>query len=162
MFFQIIGVFLLALVEIWLAIPIGLIWGLDPWLVILLVIGGTLVGVGIIILLAERVRSGSNRWLDKNRTGDATLSLSALFAQIISALQERLHSGRLYKVWLKYGIIGLGILSPVLTSAPIAAFLGVMLSADRLKLFIWISVGVAVWTTGLTLAMHFGLILLGI
>ncbi|AII57759.1 hypothetical protein ASJ33_03220 [Dehalococcoides mccartyi] len=162
MFFQMIGVFLLALVEIWLAIPAGLIWGLHPALVILLVCGGTLSGVGIIIILSERIRAGSNRWLDKNRTGDASASLSALFAQIIAALQERLHSGRLYKIWLKYGIIGLGLLSPVLTSAPLAAFLGVMLNADKLKLFIWISAGVAVWTTGLTLAMYFGLILLGI
>ncbi|MBF4482780.1 small multi-drug export protein [Dehalococcoides mccartyi] len=162
MFFQVIGVFLLALLEIWLAIPAGLIWGLNPALVILLVCGGTLSGVGVILLLSGKIRAGSNRWLDKNRTGDAALSLSALFAQIIISLQERLRSGRLYKVWLKYGIIGLGLLSPVLTSAPIAAFLGVMLNAGRLKLFVWIAIGVAVWAAGLTLAMHFGLILLGI
>jgi len=44
--------------------------------------------------------------------------------------------GRIYDIRNKYGIIGLGLLSPLLFGAPLGAALGIGLGAPRDSLFI--------------------------
>jgi hypothetical protein len=52
----------------------------------------------------------------------------------------------LRKIWNNYGIIGLGLLSPLLFGAPIGAAIGVALGAPRNRLLLWMSVGIIIWT----------------
>ena len=55
------------------------------------------------------------------------------------------------KIWNKYGVIGLGLLSPLLTGAPLGVALGLMLNAEKKKLMIFVILGIFIWSTVLTL-----------
>ncbi|MGZ7109232.1 MAG: small multi-drug export protein, partial [Methanobacterium sp.] len=68
-----------------------------------------------------------------------------------------LKKGTFHKIWNKYGIIGLGLLSPLLFGAPLGAALGIVLGAERKALFMWMSIGIVLWSIFLTLAGYFGL-----
>lgn len=66
------------------------------------------------------------------------------------------------KIWEKYGIIGLGLLSPLLFGTPIGSTIGVALGAPKKDLLFWMSLGVFIWTIILTLAFIEGINLLEI
>lgn len=65
--------------------------------------------------------------------------------------------GKIYDIWKKYGIIGLGLLSPLLLGAPLGAALGIGLGASKDKLLLWMSIGIIIWSVLLTAAGFYGL-----
>jgi hypothetical protein len=60
------------------------------------------------------------------------------------------------RLWDRYGVIGWGLLAPLLLGAPLAAAIGVALGAARGRLVLWLGAGVVVWTTALTVAAVLG------
>ncbi len=60
------------------------------------------------------------------------------------------------RIWDKYGIIGLGFLSPLITGAPLGAAIGISFGAKPRKLFVWMTVGIAFWSIVLTTAAALG------
>ena len=64
--------------------------------------------------------------------------------------------GRLRRVWDRYGVIGWGLLAPLLLGAALAAAIGVALGAARGRLVLWLGVGAVMWTTVLTFAVVLG------
>lgn len=68
----------------------------------------------------------------------------------------------LRKIWEKYGIIGLGLLSPLLFGAPLGAAIGVGIGAPKNKLLIWMTIGIIIWTIILVIAVNQGIKLLNI
>jgi len=52
--------------------------------------------------------------------------------------------GYLSRVWNKYGVIGLGLLSPLLLGAPLGAALGSILGAQRWRLLFWMSLAIII------------------
>ncbi len=54
-------------------------------------------------------------------------------------------------------MIGLGLLAPLLIGAPIGAALGLALGVPASRVLFWISLGIVVWSTVLTLAGALGL-----
>ena len=66
--------------------------------------------------------------------------------------------GRIYDIWDKYGIVGLGLLSPLLFGAPLGAALGIVFGAPRYRLLIWMSIGIFIWSVILTASGFFGLL----
>jgi hypothetical protein len=70
---------------------------------------------------------------------------------------KNLKDGNFYKIWNKYGIIGLGLISPLLFGAPLGAALGIALGAEKKALFIWMSIGIIIWSIILTYAGYIGL-----
>jgi hypothetical protein len=65
--------------------------------------------------------------------------------------------GLIDRVWQRYGVIGLGLLAPLLTGAPLGIALGLTLGASSGRLLFWTSVGIVLWSTALTLAAALGL-----
>ena len=118
----------LGILELWAAIPAGTALGLPPLLNGIASALGAVIGALLIIVAGDRLRS----WLLKKR--------------------EKTHSreSRIYKIWDKYGVIGLGLLSPLLTGAPLGAAIGISLGAPPKRLFFWMSIGIVVWTIILT------------
>ena len=90
------AVFGLAILEIWAAVPTGIALGVPPLAVWLLTVTGSLVGVAVVALGGASLRA----WLGRRR-GNLTVS----------------RSGRLYRVWLRYGVPGWGLLSPLVSSS---------------------------------------------
>nr|WP_282730376.1 small multi-drug export protein [Methanobacterium alcaliphilum] len=63
----------------------------------------------------------------------------------------------IHKIWEKYGLIGLGLLSPLLFGAPIGAAIGAALGSSRPRLMFWMVVGIIIWSAGLTIAAMEGI-----
>ena len=128
-----VSVFAWAWLSFWSAIPAGLALGLHPITVIFITSTSYISGIILILLPARSVREWVLRRFDKN-------------------LDTSTHDDRLYmKLWERYGVIGFGLIAPMTVGAQLGAMLGVALNISRNQLIVWMSIGVIVWSVGLTL-----------
>jgi membrane protein YqaA with SNARE-associated domain len=134
---NVILVFITSIVELWIGIPLGLFLDLNPLIVAITAAAGSILSAFIVIVLGDNLR----KWFIKWRYGEKSIQ-----------------NGRIYDIWNKYGIIGLGLLSPLLFGSPLGAALGIGLGAQKDRLFIWMSLGIIIWSGFLTVAGYFGLI----
>ena len=63
---------------------------------------------------------------------------------------------RLKRVWSRYGLAGVALLSPLITGAPLGTALALALGAPVRRLIPLMIVSVVVWGVGLTVATTFG------
>jgi len=126
--FKILFVTGLGAVELWAAIPAGLAINLHPLITGIASAVGSIIGALLVILIGARFRN----WL---------------LAKKAKAKKEK---GVIYKIWDKYGVIGLGLLSPLITGALFGAAIGVSLGASPKRLLIWMCLGIVIWTIILT------------
>ena len=134
---KLLTVLVLSAFELWAAIPAGFALQLHPVLVGVTAAIGAMLGAMVVILLGERART----WLVKRHGGKG----------------EKGRQGLIYRVMHRYGVIGLGLLAPLLTGAPLGAALGLTFGLPAGRLLFWICVGIILWTAGLTLAGALGL-----
>jgi uncharacterized membrane protein len=139
LFSQSLIVFGLAIVELWLAIPAGFVLDLHPVAIAIASITGAALAAFIVALAGERLRA----WLVRQCYGRFLLDWQ---------------QGRANRIWTKYGVVGLGLLAPLLTGAPVGALLGVTFGIPRRRLVLWMTIGIVLWGAGLTLAGVLGLI----
>lgn len=132
---QVLAVAAIAFVELWAAVPAGIAMGLPAPLVAAATFCGALLGITVVVVAGDRMRS----WLLR-RLGHGSAR----------------EGGRLRKVWDRYGVIGWGLLAPLLLGAPLAAAVGVALGAARRRLVFWLGAGAAVWTVAFTVAVSLG------
>lgn len=131
-FVKIVSVFFLGTFELWAAVPAGLAMNLQPVIVAAATTAGGIGGAVAVILLGERIRDWFNR---RYVTGKA---------------EEK--PGIVRRIWDRYGVVGLGLLAPLLTGVPIGVGIGIAFGAPAGKLLWWSSVGTVLWTIGLTVA----------
>ena len=129
--------FLLGILELWVAIPAGFLLQLNPFFTALASSLGAITSVIVILFIGEKIRDKLSEKYYNKEPGRRTRLLQS--------------------VWEKYGVIGLGLLSPLLFGAPLGAAIGVALGSDRSKLILWMSIGIIIWSVGLTLAAIQGL-----
>ena len=63
----------------------------------------------------------------------------------------------IYRIWNKYGIIGLGFLGTLSVGAPISIAIGTGLNANLKKLLTWCCIGVVARCMLFTMVGHYGL-----
>jgi hypothetical protein len=135
---KLVGIFGLAFFYFWPAIPTGLALGLSP----IAVIGATALsyacGVAVVALFGARVRDLILTRLKRNQTVNT--------------------EGRLYRVWERYGLLGLGLAAPMTIGAQLGAALGLTLNAKPRPLFFAMSFGALVWSIALTVITMMGII----
>lgn len=96
---------------------------------------GALLGIAVVVVAGDSLRT----WLvDRFGHGGAH------------------EGGRLRQLWERYGVIGWGLIAPLLLGGPLAAAIGVALGAARGRLVFWLGLGAAVWTTVLVVAVALG------
>ncbi|MED1722300.1 small multi-drug export protein [Brevibacillus parabrevis] len=127
---------LTSMLELWGAIPVGFLLQLPPFLTGLFSAIGAIASAGIVIFLGGSLRS----WLMKR------------------VEKKGKNQGRMGRIWEKYGVIGLGLASPLLTGAPLGAAIGISLGAPVGKLMWWMSIGIVLWSIILTVAVAYGLL----
>jgi len=127
-------VFILGAGELWVAIPAGIAIKLHPWMVALTSASGAALGSLTVIFLGARLRA----WLLKEKEPQDN------------------PNGFIFKIWQRYGIIGLGLLAPLVTGAPLGAALGISMGAEPRKLLGWMVIGILLWTVILTLSAWLG------
>lgn len=127
----------LAFFSFWGSIPAGFALGLSPLAVFLAAVLGYTSGVGVVTLAGGRVRS----WILQRMGRRATLDPNS----------------RVYRIWERYGMIGLGLLAPLTTGAQIGAAIGLAMQAPPRRLFVAMTIGGLVWGVILVAAVMLGL-----
>ncbi len=135
-------VFGAGILELWAAIPLGLAINLNPVLIGIASAVGAILAAFLVTTVGDSIREKVIKW----RYGE----------------NKDLKDSRYYKIWNKYGIVGLGLISPLLFGAPVGAALGVALGSGKKPLLIWMSIGIVIWSVGLTAAGYLGLMSFGI
>ena len=135
-------VFGAGILELWAAIPIGLAINLNPVIIGIASALGAIAAAFLVTTVGDSIREKVIKW----RYGE----------------NKDLKDSRYYKIWNKYGIVGLGLISPLLFGAPVGAALGVALGSSKKPLLIWMSIGIVIWSACLTAAGYLGLMSFGV
>jgi len=130
-------VFGAGILELWLAIPVGLAIDLNPVIIFIVSTLGAIFAAFLVSTVGSSIRERVIKW----RYGE----------------NKDLKSSRYYKIWNKYGVIGLGLLSPLFFGAPLGAALGIALGSTKKPLLLWMSIGIVIWSAVLTAAGFLGL-----
>ncbi|HUV83649.1 MAG TPA: small multi-drug export protein [archaeon] len=131
---KLLTVFGIGIIELWAAIPAGFALDLHPVTIGLIAAIGAMVGAGTVLVLGERVRN-----------------------RLIRHSNPNAQHGRIYQIWQSYGVIGLGLLAPLLTGAPLGVAVGLTLGAPTGRLLFWICIGIVIWSIILTFLGVLGL-----
>lgn len=138
---KLLTIFALGVAELWAAAPAGALMRLDPVLVCGVAALGAVTGGTVVILLGEQVKT----WLERRRQGEK--------------LEKK--RGLLFRVWLRYGVIGWGLLAPLLVGSPLGAALGLVLGAPPRRLLPWLAAGSVLWSVIFSLLTVLGSHFLG-
>ncbi|MCC7450744.1 MAG: small multi-drug export protein [Anaerolineae bacterium] len=131
------SIFALAFVSFWASIPAGLALHVAPVSVALTAWSSYTAGVILIARLGEPIR----------------VRLLARFGGKATANPD----APIRWAWDRFGLLGLSLLAPVTTGAQIGALIGLSLGIPPRKLILGMTLGGALWSTGLTLAATLGL-----
>ena len=126
MAWKLLTIFVLGVAELWAAAPAGVLMRLHPLLVCAVAALGAVSGGTAVILLGERVKA----WLQRRHKGEK--------------MADR--HGFLFRIWLRYGVAGWGILAPLLIGSPLGAAFGLVLGAPPRRLMAWLAVGSVLWS----------------
>ena len=130
----------LATFEIYAAIPAGFAFGLHPGAIFGSTVIGGLVGVFVAAFLGDKIRAFISRYK--------------------KVKEEKPKEGLIYRIWDKYGVIGVGFLGTMTVGAPVSLAVGVGFNVPLKKLVTWCCIGVLVRCALFTTIGHFGMKLL--
>ncbi|MCE5215341.1 MAG: small multi-drug export protein [Methanobacterium sp.] len=140
--YSVFVVFIAGIIELWLAVPLGLVLNLSPLSTAFFSALGSITAALIVTFSGTELRTKFLKW----RYGS----------------DERYKKGRIYQIWNRYGIIGLGLLSPLFFGAPLGTALGIILGSEKYPLLLWMILGIVIWSAGLTTAVFLGIITLNV
>ncbi|MFD1863897.1 small multi-drug export protein [Planococcus sp. FY231025] len=124
--------------EIALVIPLGIVWGLSPFWVIVTAFVGNMLTVLALIIGFEKFRV----WYAKRQEAKG------------KAPSKK--SERAKKIMNKYGLPGLALLGPILIGTHIAAFIGMTLGATKRNTTVWLTASIALWSLVFGIATALG------
>ena len=134
---EIITVAGLAAFEVYAAIPAGFAMGLHPGTIFTASTVGGLAGVFVAAFLGNSIR----KFFTRNK----------------KVKEEKPKTGLVYRIWNKYGVIGLGFLGTMTVGAPVSLAVGVGFNVPLKKLITWCCVGVLVRCALFTTIGHYGM-----
>jgi hypothetical protein len=91
---HLLAVFVLSIIELWIGIPVGFAFGLPPLVIGLVASVGATIGAIFVYLLVRKFIAWAIKKLDMDIRG---------------YFQRR----RIFRIWQKYGVIGLGMSAPI-------------------------------------------------
>lgn len=126
----------------WTAIPAGVALNVPPvWVVVTVTLSYAL-GVIVVLVagtpLRERIRRRMER---KAGAGKPNRTMETV-----------------QKVWDRYGLIGLSLLAPMTVGSQVGAVIGLSLGAKPVRLAVMMTLGAALWSIVLTLAVIAGVV----
>lgn len=121
---KLLSLFGLAVIELWVAIPAGFAMKIHPLTIGIVSAAGAFIGVVLVVLLGEHFR----HWILKRKYRDEG-----------PARNKSSRRATMERIWHKYGIagLGLGLLAPLLTGAPLGAVWGLALGVPPARLITW-------------------------
>jgi membrane protein YqaA with SNARE-associated domain len=137
MLYKILTVAGLATFEIYAAIPAGFAMKLPPLVIAAASIAGGIAGAFVAAFLGDKIE----HWLSRYRKPKA----------------PKPKTGIVYRIWNKYGVIGLGLAGTFTVGAPISIAVGVGFNVPMRKLLFWCCIGILLRCILFTAIGHFGL-----
>ncbi len=128
----------LGVLELWAAVPAGFALGLHPVIAGAAAACGAMLGVFVVVFSGERIRL----LLPRKRKSDSV---------------GPKHTWTL-RIWNRWGPVGLGLLAPLITGAPLGTAIGMMSGARTNQLLLWMALGTILWSAILTFAVSLGLV----
>ena len=115
MIFKIITVTAIASFEIYAALATAHAFGFETWLILVCTLVGGIAGVFISAFLGEKIEKLIAKYFRKNK-------------------EPKPKTGFIYKIWNKYGLIGIGTIGTFLLGAPAAIGVAVGFNANLKKI----------------------------
>jgi len=127
-------------IEVLAVVPLGIIWGLSPAIVMITAFIGNMVALIPVVIAFDRLKL----WYVRRRQKQDKPSKKSV---------------RAVKLFQKYGVIGLAFLGPILLGTHIAAFIGMAMGARRQNMILWMGISIAIWVfaVGLLTSLGFNL-----
>jgi hypothetical protein len=124
-------------IEVLLVVPAGMLAGL-PWgpTVVVATVGNVATLVPVVVA-ADRLET----WWRRRRDDDGGSS----------------RQGRARRVLQRYGVPGLAAVGPLLTGAHLAALVAMAAGADRRRVLVWFTAGIALWALAVGVLMLLGM-----
>lgn len=160
---QYVVLFLLAAapwLEVFLVVPLGIAWGLNPAAVAVTGFVGNWIPVLLIALFFRQFTA----WRAKRRARKAALAAAqsggttgeAVSASSGKAAESKKHR-RAKRIWERYGIPGLALTAPAIVGTDIAALLALTFGSSPRWVLLWMTVSLALWSVLLAVGSVYGL-----
>lgn len=137
------AVVVLGVVDFWLAVPLGIGFGLPAFLVAVIVAVSASVGVVLAVAFGGRLRA----WWARRR---------AARSEAPDPRQPSRQTRRAERILERFGAVGLGLIGPLLLGSSVSAAVGASLGVPERRLTIWAIVGAVGWTLVSTVAVATG------
>src|SRR5699024_9581280 len=112
--------------EVLIVVPLGIVWGLSPVIVMIVGFLGNIITVIPVIFMFDKIRKRYAHSQEKKGKMSA-------------------RNTRAIELFKKYGVIGSALLGLLLTGTHIAAFIGMSMGATKKRMMNWMSISIASW-----------------
>jgi membrane protein YqaA with SNARE-associated domain len=129
---DLVVIYLSGMTGIWKAIPIGIVLKTPPLSIYLMTVLGASTAVVLIYLFDGWVRQFVQRKMKRDKLMRKKIKMDKLVS--------------------KFGVIGIGLLGTLSMGPNITILMGLMVVNEKIKLLVWIIIGILLWSTILTSA----------
>ncbi|MBM7707130.1 phosphoglycerol transferase MdoB-like AlkP superfamily enzyme [Chryseomicrobium aureum] len=129
--------------EMGLVIPVGILSGLDPFLVTIVAVVGNLLTVFLLIIGYEKLQV----WLASRRKSKPVANSK--------------RSNRAMQLWKKYGLPGMIMLGPILIGTHVAAFIALLVGGTKGHTTLWSIISIVLWGLAFAFATALGVDIFG-
>lgn len=133
-----------AFLSFWSAIPAGIALGIDAAVVAITATISYGCGAALVVLVGAPLRERLQRRIDKQKAQGGEGKPNRIMALI-------------QRAWDRFGVVGLAALAPLTVGSLIGAAIGLSLGAKPIRLVIALTLGAAVWSILIVLAITAGL-----
>ncbi len=142
--------------EVFLVVPLGIAWGLNPAAVAVTGFVGNWIPVLLIAYFFKQITAWrKRRKLKKLQSQQQPESAAAEAAAAYDPTSKRQRRAR--TIWEKYGVPGLALVAPAFVGTDIAALLALAFGSSRNSVIVWITISLALWTIALAIGSVYGL-----
>lgn len=151
-------------IEVWIAIPLGVIMGLSPPVAAAAAVTGNIASVAALVAMLPRLKNWFIRRFLPKQTAEATDELTdqrrfllwdrygIFITVIVGVAAER--KQRLYYLWDRYGIPIAALGSPLLLGTHQITALCIILGASTRRILSWITFSIITWGIALAIICH--------
>lgn len=159
-------------IEVWIAVPLGVLMGLSPPVVAAAAVTGNVASVAALVVMLPRFKNWFTRRFLPKQTAGATDELTdqrrfllwdrygVLVTISVKVAAER--KQRLYYLWDRYGIPSAALGSPLLLGTHQIAALCIILGASAPRILSWITFSIVAWGVVLAIICHTAIHYLGL
>ena len=125
-FLHLLILFCVGSLGLWMAIPVGLAYGFNPYVIAITIILGSACSTTLVYIFGSRVK----RYVMSKR-GERYLGKS---------------KAKMHRYLNKYGVIGLGLLLPGIFGPMLGMAIGITIVRASKRLLIWSLIGNVIWS----------------